>query len=106
METAMNNRHEFQSFLPASAALTPSVRAWAQQAATTSHEPFVLKTAKDALQIMDFEEAAKRALPPAHWGYMASGSDDDATLRANVAGYGKIGLKSRRLVDVSKADVS
>ncbi len=33
---------------------------------------------------MDFESAARRALPPAHWGYMASGSDDDATLKANV----------------------
>ena len=96
----MNNRREFLSFLAASAAVTPAVRAWAQQASTTSHEPFVLRSAKDALQIMDFEEAAKRALPPAHWGYMASGSEDDATLRANVAAYGKIGLRPRRLVDV------
>lgn len=102
----MNNRREFLAFLAASAAVTPSVRAWAQQAATTSKEPFVLKSAKDALQIMDFEEAAKRALPPAHWGYMASGSEDDATLRANVAAYGKIGLRPRRLVDVSKPDMS
>ena len=37
---------------------------------------------------------------------MASGVDDDLTLRANVAAYGKIGLKPRRLVDVSKPDLS
>jgi hypothetical protein len=33
--------------------------------------------------VMDFEPAAMRALPPAHWGYMSSGVDDDATLRMN-----------------------
>ena len=97
----MNYRLEFLSFLAASAAVAPSVRAWAQQASTTSHEAFVLRSAKDALQIMDFEEAARRALPPAHWGYMASGSEDDATRRANVAAHGKNGLRPRRLVDVS-----
>src|SRR4029078_3283058 len=103
---AMNNRREFLSFLAASAAVTPAVRAWARPASTTSHQPFVLKSAKDALQIMDFEEAARRALPPAHWGYMASGVDDDATLRANVEAYRHIGLKPRRLIDVSKPDLS
>ena len=55
---------------------------------------------------MDFEEAARRALPPAHWGYMASGSDDDMTLKANVEAFKHIGLKPRRLVDVSKPDLS
>src|SRR5262245_27833088 len=55
---------------------------------------------------MDFEEAARRALPPAHWGYMASGSDDDLTLKANVEAFKHLGLKPRRLVDVSKSDLS
>ena len=55
---------------------------------------------------MDFEEAARRALPPAHWGYMASGSDDDLTLKANVEGFTHVRLKPRRLVDVSKPDLS
>src|SRR5262245_25836090 len=55
---------------------------------------------------MDFEEAARRALPPAHWGYMASGSDDDATLRANVEAFRHVGLKPRRLMDVSKPDLT
>jgi isopentenyl diphosphate isomerase/L-lactate dehydrogenase-like FMN-dependent dehydrogenase len=55
---------------------------------------------------MDFEEAARRALPPAHWGYMATGVDDDLTLKANMEAFKHIGLKPRRLVDVSKADLS
>ena len=99
------NRREFFQFLAASTVLTPSVRAWAQQLAA-SHEPFVLMSAKDALQVMDFEEAARRVLPPAHWGYTASGVDDDLTLKANVEAFTHIRLKPRRLVDVSKPDLS
>ena len=99
------NRRELLQFLAASAVLTPSVRALAAQAAAAK-DPSVLMSAKDALQVMDFEEAARRALPPAHWGYMASGSDDDATLKANVEAFRHIGLKPRRLVDVSKPDLS
>ena len=64
-----------------------------------------LGSAKDALAVMDFEELAHRALPPAHWGYMASGVDDNATRDANMAGYKRIQLRPRRLVDVSKPDL-
>src|SRR6266567_8463777 len=99
------NRRAFFQLLAASAVLTPTVRAWAQQLAV-SNQGSVIGSAKDALQIMDFEEAARRALPPAHWGYMASGSDDDMTLKANVEAFRHIGLKPRRLVDVSKPDLS
>jgi len=99
-----SNRREFFQFLAASTVLTPAVRAWAQQLAV-SHEPSVIASAKDALQIMDFEEAARRALPPAHWGYMASGSDDDLTLKANIDAFRHVGLKPRRLVDVAKPDL-
>jgi 4-hydroxymandelate oxidase len=99
------SRREFFEFLAASTVLAPSVRARAQQLAA-AHEPSVIASAAEALQIADFEEAARRALPPAHWGYMASGSDDDLTLRANVEAFTRVGLKPRRLVDVSKADLS
>ena len=101
-----SNRREFFQFLAASTVLTPSVRAWAQQLAVSHEQSPVLMSAKDALQVMDFEEAARRVLPPAHWGYMASGSDDDLTLKANVEAFRHIGLKPRRLVDVSKADLT
>jgi 4-hydroxymandelate oxidase len=67
--------------------------------------PLTLHSAKDALNVMDFEEAAHRALPPAHWGYMASGVDDDLTLKTNLAAFKHIQLVPRRLVDVSKTDL-
>jgi 4-hydroxymandelate oxidase len=63
-------------------------------------------TAKDALSLMDFEGLARQTLPPAHWGYMASGVDDNATLSANINAYSHIQLRPRRLVDVAKIDYS
>lgn len=54
---------------------------------------------------MDFEPAARRALRPAHWGFLYSGVDDDATLKANLAGFAHYQLKPRRLVDISKTDL-
>jgi len=60
---------------------------------------------EDGLSVMDFEAAAKRALPPAHWGYMTSGVDDDVTLKANHEAFQHYRLRVRRLVDVSKPDL-
>jgi isopentenyl diphosphate isomerase/L-lactate dehydrogenase-like FMN-dependent dehydrogenase len=90
------NRRRFLQFLAGSPLLS---RAWAQQAQPP------LASAKDALNVMEFEEMAHRALPPAHWGYMASGVDDDATLKANIGAFRHIQLRPRRLVDVSKTDI-
>jgi isopentenyl diphosphate isomerase/L-lactate dehydrogenase-like FMN-dependent dehydrogenase len=54
--------------------------------------------------VFDLEAAARAALPPAHWGYLATGVDDDATLEANHAAYRRIRLRPRRLVDVTRVD--
>src|SRR5258707_774744 len=48
----------------------------------------------------------KKNVPPAHFGYMATGADDEMTLRANREGFRKLELRPRRLVDVSKIDMS
>jgi isopentenyl diphosphate isomerase/L-lactate dehydrogenase-like FMN-dependent dehydrogenase len=55
---------------------------------------------REALDVFDFEPVAHKNVPPAHFGYMVTGVDDDATLRANRAGFGKFHLRPRRLVDV------
>ena len=99
------SRREFLLLLATSTAIAPAVRAWAQQLAAAP-DSVVIASAKDALQVMDFEAAARKALPPAHWGYMATGVDDDVTLKANVEAYRHIGLKPRRLVDVSNVDLT
>src|SRR5713226_8928134 len=59
-----------------------------------------------ALDVFDFEPVMKQNVPPAHFGYMATGVDDETTLSANRAGFGKFELRPRRLVDVSRIDMS
>lgn len=66
----------------------------------------VISSPDQAFDVMDFETAARKALPPAHFGYLATGVDDDATVRANREGYSHIQIRSRRLVDVETVDMS
>lgn len=61
---------------------------------------------KDIFNVMDFEAKAKAAIPPAHFGYLSTGVDDDSTLRANRAGYDRLFLRPRRMVDISNCDTS
>jgi isopentenyl diphosphate isomerase/L-lactate dehydrogenase-like FMN-dependent dehydrogenase len=68
-------------------------------------EERALASAAEALDIFDLEAAARRMLPPAHWGYLQSGVDGDVTVRANAAAYGRYALRPRRLVDVSHIDL-
>jgi 4-hydroxymandelate oxidase len=66
----------------------------------------VIKSAKEAINVFDFEPVARKNVPPAHFGYMTSGIDDEVTLRANREGFLKFQLRPRRLNDVSKVDMS
>jgi 4-hydroxymandelate oxidase len=61
---------------------------------------------EEALDVFDFEPVAKKNLPPAHFGYMVTGIDDEVTLRANREGFLKFQLRPRRLVDVSMIDMT
>src|SRR4051812_27008085 len=66
----------------------------------------LIASPKDAINVFDFEPVARKNVPPAHFGYMASGIDDEVTLRANREDFVKLQLRPRRLVDVSKIDMS
>ena len=59
-----------------------------------------------ALDVFDFQAVARDKLPIAHYGYLATGVDDEATLRANEEAFSAIRLRSRRLVDVRNIDMS
>jgi 4-hydroxymandelate oxidase len=67
---------------------------------------FVLKSADQALDVMEFEAAARKALPPAHFGYLATGVDDDGTVRANREAYARYEIRVRRLAAPGKIDSS
>jgi 4-hydroxymandelate oxidase len=100
-------RREFLKFLAASPCLAavPPLEVlesmfWqnAPSGATVGND---LSSPKDALDVMDFEAAAKKKIPIAHWAYMAGGVDDDYTRDANHEAYRHIYLRPRRLVDAT-----
>jgi 4-hydroxymandelate oxidase len=108
------SRRRFLEFLAASPLLAQTAAdAVAQGLAARPADPAVwaprdldvpIADPNDALDVFDFEPVAKKNLPPAHFGYMATGVDDEVTLRANREGFLKFELRPRRLVDVATID--
>ena len=78
-------------------------RAWMSVGAQT---PDLIAAAKDALDVFDFEAVARKNLSPAHFGYLETGTDDDATVRANREGFSRYQLRVRRLIDIGKISTS
>ena len=66
----------------------------------------IIKSANQALNVWDFENALRASLNPGHFAYMAQGSDDLGTIAANRAGFSKIGLRPQRLVAIPNVDLS
>lgn len=64
-----------------------------------------LASPDQAINVFDFQRTAQEVLPPAHYGYLATGVDGDETLRANREGFRRLQLRPRRLVDVSTIDM-
>src|ERR1700675_1943203 len=59
------------------------------------------------VNVFDFAKAAKAKLDPVAWDYLDEGSDDEASLRANRAGFDDIVIRPHFLAnDVSKIDTS
>ena len=73
-------------------------------AASTSSAPPAALTVDQVLNVAEFENLARAKLPPAHWGYLATGVDDDRTVSLNHEAYAHIEIRSRRFFDVSKLD--
>ena len=71
-----------------------------------AQEPGLIQSAGEALNVFDFEPVARKKIPVAHWGYLMTGTDDDATIRANRDGFNHYALRPRRLIDVSTVDTS
>lgn len=103
-------RREFLKFLAASpyVAAFGGVATFLQQSSLAQNPLEISDVITDpahALNVMDFEEAAHRKIAPGHWAYMASGVDDDITLRANREGFKHVQLRPRRLHDATKVDM-
>ena len=53
----------------------------------------LIKSPKEAINVFDFEPVMRANVPPAHFGYMASGIDDEVTLRRNREDFLKFVLR-------------
>jgi len=110
------SRRNFLKYLAASPLLgAGGMAALAHESPSRFPDPMVwaprdmgelIKSPKDAINVFDFEPVAYKNVPPAHFGYMASGIDDEVTLRANREAFNRLVLRPRRLVDVTKVDTS
>jgi 4-hydroxymandelate oxidase len=103
----MNSRREFVKFMAASPfymGLALLGRSFAQTPQAQSVDSVVSRP-DEALDIFDFEPVAHKNIPPAHWGYLASGVDSEGTLKANREAYSQYQLRARRFVDVSNVDM-
>ena len=99
----MSNRRAFLKFLAGSPLLAGLVPF---QDALKQFSDGVISSSAEAVNVLEFEAAARKTLPPAHFGYLATGVDSDATLRANRDAFSHYQLRPRRLVDVSRIDMS
>tara|TARA_R110002096_G_C14661614_1_gene728083 strand:- start:354 stop:1589 length:1236 start_codon:yes stop_codon:yes gene_type:complete len=66
----------------------------------------MISAPEDALNVFDLEMVARNTLPPAHYGYIATGVTDELSQMANRVGYKNIRLRSRRIKDVRDIDTS
>jgi 4-hydroxymandelate oxidase len=101
---ASESRRRFLKFLATSPALAPFLYQSTGKWAGRGDGPVSLPD--EALDVFDFERVAQKTLDPAHWGYLATGTDDDATIRANREGFERFQLRPRRLVDIRHIDTS
>jgi len=92
-------RRRFLAWLAASPIL-------AAPAALAQDKPPLITAANQALNVFELQAVAETKIPPAHYGYLMTGVLGDRTMIANSTAYDHWGLRARRLVDVSKTDLS
>lgn len=73
---------------------------------STARGPGIITSPDQALNVFDLEAVAREKLPPAHYGYIATGVDDDLTLHENHEAYTRIKIRMRRLIDVRQVNAS
>lgn len=103
MAKLQTRRREFLKFLAASPLLTVSARLLAEETIEKSELPdYLISKPEDALDVFDFHSVAKHRLPPAHYGYLTTGTDGNETLSANRRAFEDVYLRPMRMADTSE----
>ena len=115
----IQERRAFLSFLAASPVLAYAglTSRWVEDlmaeplapqdtAALGAQNERVIKSVKEALNVFDFDAAARTKLSTAHYTFITDGSFNNETLRANREGFNKYELRLRRLTGITKVDQS
>ena len=76
----------------------------ASRAFTKAPPPVI--SADQVVNVMEFEALARDVLPPAHYGYLATGVDDDRTVVLNHEAFSHYGIRAYRFNDLTHFDTS
>ena len=103
------NRRRFLRFLAGSpllahAALRGSAGAAPQDRPFQAPGTWLIESPEQALSVFDFERAAAERVPPAHFGFLQTGVDDERTLRANRNAFDDLYLRPRVLAGETQVD--
>ena len=92
------------AMLPFASARTPGQAVPPSQAFRRIAPPII--SADQALDVMEFETLARAALPPAHFGFVATGADDDRTVVRNHDAFSHYEIRARRFSDLSHLSIA
>ncbi|MCH2172002.1 alpha-hydroxy-acid oxidizing protein [Myxococcota bacterium] len=67
--------------------------------------PWQIESPEEARSVFDFETVAANRIPPAHFGFLQTGVDGEATLRANREAFGDLYLNPRVLSGSGQIDM-
>jgi (S)-2-hydroxy-acid oxidase len=69
-------------------------------------DPPPITSAREVLNVADFEPLARVALPPAHFGYISTGADDDRTVARNHDAFSHYEIRAFRFSDLRHMDTT
>lgn len=107
----LSDRRAFLTFLAASPVLAYAGlnSCWVDEvlaAPQQQQNEVVIKSVKEALNVFDFDAAARVKLTTAHYTFITDGSFNNETLRANREGFQKYEVRLRRLTGITQVDQS
>ena len=110
-DAKFSDRRAFLGFLAASPVMAYAGfgARWVKEvlaAPLPQQDAVVIQSVKEALNVFDFDPAARAKLSTAHYTFITDGSFNNETLLANRSGFAKYEIRLRRLTGITKVDMS